>query len=141
MARLLLLALLLLAASLAPPPPALAQQTAPAGAVESVIRDQIDAFRAGDLERAFGHASPSIQGLFRTPAIFGRMVENGYPMVWRPERLEFGALTRQGGGWRQVVTIVDGAGRWHEATYEMQLIDGVWRINGVTLETLPGLSS
>lgn len=140
MARLLILTLAI-ATMMALPPRAVAQEGAPAAAVEQVILDQIDAFRAGDLERAFDHASPTIQALFRTPRIFGRMVETGYPMVWRPQRLDFGPLTEFGVGWHQSVTIIDGAGRWHEATYEMQQIDGVWRINGVTFETLPGQSS
>lgn len=136
---------LALAVTLAPLPPALAADPVPvearAAAVADVIRDQIAAFRAGDLERAFAHASPMIQTIFHDPQNFGRMVETGYPMVWRPERYEIGALVEDAGGLRQIVTFLDRSGRWHEAEYEMRLIDGLWRINGVRMRELPGLSS
>jgi hypothetical protein len=35
----------------------------------------------------------------------------------------------------------DREGQLFEAAYEMQLIGGVWRINGVFLRALPGVSS
>lgn len=106
-----------------------------------MILDQLDAFRAGDIERAFSHASPSIQTKFGTPADFRRMVETAYPMVWRPERFEVGSLSTGDGRTVQTMVFLDSTGRLYEADYEMIEIDGVWRINGVTVRVLPGLSS
>lgn len=67
--------------------PAIAQDDA---AIEGVIRQQLDAFLAGDVDTAWGYASPEIQRLFGNPENFGRMVERGYPMVWAPGDVRFG---------------------------------------------------
>ncbi|SNS85618.1 DUF4864 domain-containing protein [Tropicimonas sediminicola] len=107
-----------------------AQEATPS-AIEAVIRDQISDFESGDLSGAFEHASPMIRQMFRTPDIFGQMVREGYPMVWRPEALSFGALESQGPRMLQRVVIRDAQGRVHFLEYEMiQLGDG-WKINGV----------
>lgn len=113
----------------------------PADTIRAVIADQIDAFLAGDLEAAYAHASPMIQGKFPTPQIFGEMVRTGYPMIWRPRRVEMLDLTETAGGPVQKVLVEDQAGRLYEAAYEMRLIDGRWRINGVYLRTLPAVGA
>jgi len=109
----------------------------PADAIQSVIERQLSAFRANDLETAFGFASPSIQQKFGDPQRFGRMVETGYPMVWRPARHQMLDLVQTEMGPVQVVLFQDQRGRLHEAGYLMQQIDGIWRINGVKLRALP----
>ena len=58
-------------------------------AIETTIRAQITAFQADDFERAFTYASPTIQQIFRAPDVFGRMVRQGYPMVYRPSEIAF----------------------------------------------------
>lgn len=137
-----LVALLTLVLALILPPPALAQTGEVEGReIRAVILDQLDAFQAGDMARAFAHASPSIQAKFGDPANFRRMVETGYPMVWRPDRFEVGALGERGGRPVQTMLFTDAAGRLYEADYEMIRVDGAWRINGVTVRALPGLSS
>ncbi|MFD0981030.1 DUF4864 domain-containing protein [Tropicimonas aquimaris] len=99
--------------------------------IEAVIRDQIAAFETGDLSAAFEHASPMIRQMFRTPDIFGQMVREGYPMVWRPEALSFGALESQGPRTLQRVVIRDAQGRVHLLEYEMIRLGDGWKINGV----------
>ena len=42
---------------------------ADAAAIRGVIRQQIDAFRAGDVDTAFGFASPGIRAMFGTSEI------------------------------------------------------------------------
>ena len=59
------------------------------GAIREVISDQIAAFEADDFATAFGFASPAIREMFGTPDRFGRMVREGYPMVWRPGGVRF----------------------------------------------------
>ena len=126
---------LALAVVLAPP----ARAQAPGPEIGAVIGDQIAAFQSGDIARAWSHASPSIQRMFGSPERFGRMVREGYPMVWRPARWEFRELTETAGGLIQTVLFQDAAGRLFLADYEMQLVDGVWRINGVYLRPAPGV--
>ena len=133
MQRLLVLLLLGLVAIL--PMRAMAEE--PADSIQTVISDQIAAFRASDVETAFGFASPSIQRQFGDPENFGRMVRQGYPMVWRPRRFEMRQLVDTDSGPVQVVLFEDAAGVLHEAGYLMVEVDGVWRIAGVKLRRVP----
>ena len=110
----------------------------PGDSIQAVIADQIAAFQANDVERAFTHASPNIQRIFRTPKRFGQMVQQGYPMVWRPARYQWLKIVQTDSGPVQVVLFEDQSGRLHEAGYLMQQVDGVWRINGVKLRELAG---
>ncbi len=130
---------LLAAAFLVQEGPARAEE--PADSIQAVIVSQLDALQADDPAVAFAHASPTIQSKFGTPEVFRSMVETGYPMIWRPARYQMLALAQTSAGPVQTVLFQDREGRLFEAAYEMQLIDGVWRINGVTLRALPGLGS
>ena len=65
------------------------------------------------------------------------MVAGAYPMVWRPRRYEMQQLVETAQGPVQVVLFEDLGGRFHEAGYLMQEVDGQWRINGVKLRRLP----
>ena len=125
-------ALLLIVAGLSAP--ARAQEP---GAAEGVIRSQIDAFLADDFARAFTYASPMIQNMFRTPDNFGMMVRQGYPMVWRPAELRFGAREERGGRVYQEVMITDQGGRLHVPQYEMLPGGESWEINGVRFLEAP----
>ncbi|MEM9783477.1 MAG: DUF4864 domain-containing protein [Pseudomonadota bacterium] len=110
-------------------------------AIVAVIEDQIAAFQRDDLDAAFAHASPLVQGKFGNPARFGMMVQRGYPMIWRPQSYRVGSATETPSGPIQVVTFLDGAGVSWEAAYQMRMIDGTWRIAGVSLKRLPGFST
>ena len=116
-------------------PPAFAEE--PGDTIQGVIADQLSAFQANDVERAFNHATPMIQQKFGDPGNFGRMVALGYPMVWRPKRYEWRQLVETDSGPVQVVLFEDASGALHEAGYLMQQIDGLWRINGVHVRALP----
>lgn len=101
--------------------------------IRAVIAAQIEAFRRDDWEGAFAFASPGIRSMFRTADRFGGMVRQGYPMVWRPARIEPGPLTEGPRGPVQTMFIEDSRGVLHEAEYEMQQVGGAWRINGVRI--------
>ena len=105
--------------------------------IEGVISDQLDAFMADDFGRAFSYASPSIQGMFQTPENFGRMVRNGYPMVYRPDEVEYLGVEDMGGILRQRVLIRDAGGAFHTLEYDMIQGEAGWKINGVRLVTAP----
>lgn len=108
--------------------------------IQAVIDAQLNAFRADDWAQAFTYASPMIQRLFRDPTGFSAMVRGGYPMVWRPSRVEVGELERTPRGPVQIMYFEDAAGVRYVAAYEMTQVDGVWRINGVHIRKAPDAS-
>ena len=101
--------------------------------IGQVIRDQIAAFQVDDFATAFTYASPMIRQLFGTSERFGQMVQQGYPMVYRPADVTM--LDQRGLGENviQRVRIRDGQGRVHVLDYLMIPVDGTWQINGVQL--------
>jgi hypothetical protein len=111
--------------------PARAQD--PAEAIRGVISDQIASFEADDFAKAFEFASPTIRQMFGDPDNFGRMVRDGYPMVWRPSGLRFSGLAEREGHLVQGVLVTDQAGALHVLEYEMVPGEGGWQINGVRL--------
>ncbi|KMK66366.1 hypothetical protein IMCC21224_111216 [Puniceibacterium sp. IMCC21224] len=116
-------------------------QTSDNAEIQGTIRSQIDAFLADDLDRAFGYASPTIQGLFGSAGNFGKMVQQGYPMVWRPDDVRFGSLRQiEGNMWQQVI-VRDGQGMTHVLDYQMVMQDGEWRIGGVQILQQPEVSA
>lgn len=137
--RRLLTAGLLCAALALTAPPALAQDSRQAG-IEEVIRGQLEAFRADDLDRAFGYAAPGIQGIFGNPGTFGLMVQNGYPMVWRSRDAELLALEERDGRLWQRVRMRGPNGDTHLLDYEM--IEGPegWRIGAVVRIPSPDIA-
>lgn len=99
--------------------------------VEGVIQNQIDAFQADDFATAFTYASPGIRRMFGSADNFGMMVRQGYPMVWRPSDVRFGAREEVGGRVLQTVIVTDQAGTVHALQYEMMPAGESWQINGV----------
>ena len=104
-----------------------------ADGIRAVISAQIDAFRADDFDRAFTFASPVIQRIFGNSERFGAMVQQGYPMVYRPQSLRFLDVSERGGALVQRVLMTDAQGRAHLLEYEMVAGNGGFLINGVRL--------
>jgi hypothetical protein len=130
------LAVLVLAASAvavaAAEPPSLGE--ADRGAIRDIIARQIEAFRRDDGEAAFAFASPTIQGMFRTPGHFMEMVRQSYRPVYRPHDVQFEELVTLEGKTMQRVLLVGPDQDVVVALYEMQrLANGEWRINGCFL--------
>jgi len=109
-------------------------------AIQTVISDQIAAFRVGDGERAYGHAAPAIKRLFPSVAIFMRMVEQGYEPVFRPRSFAF--IDQQIGG-DDAVQYVDLVGPDGAAWIAMYTLkrqpDGSWKITGCRLKPATGV--
>lgn len=101
--------------------------------IRAVISEQIEAFKADDFEAAFAFASPAIRRMFGSPAQFGEMVQNGYPMVWRPAEVRFSGLETRGGRTVQSVVVTGQDGAIYVLDYEMIAADGGWLINGVVV--------
>ncbi|MCU4655031.1 DUF4864 domain-containing protein [Roseibacterium sp. SDUM158016] len=113
------------------------ERLAPNPAIETTIQNQFDAFLDRDVGEAWQYASPNIQSLFGSPENFGRMVEQGYPMVWTPGRVEFIDLQSLGGILVQRVEVIDQAGTAHYLGYQMIETGEGWRINGVQVLRAP----
>ena len=124
-----------------------------ARAVRKVVQAQLDAFAAGDAERAFSYASTSIRAQFGDANRFMAMVRVGYPMVVRPATVAFfqaqfegrvtGAADLAGAQTtvRQAVQLRDREGRLWMATYLLERQAGTgWRIGGCMLVADSGKS-
>lgn len=110
-------------------------------AIRGVIDSQLDAFQADDVDRAWTYASPAIRGLFRTPENFGRMVREGYPMVWRPADVRYLNLEERGGQLVQRVLIADRNGALFTVEYYMIETEDGWQINAVQVLPAPGIGA
>tara|TARA_R100000935_G_scaffold7841_2_gene16525 strand:+ start:690 stop:1109 length:420 start_codon:yes stop_codon:yes gene_type:complete len=118
--------------------PALAQDTPPAAQVEQlplqdIIRQQLDAFNARDVDLAWSFASPMIQGMFGNPGNFGVMVSEGYPMVWDNSAAKFMAQREVDGRIYQQVMVQDTNGALHVLEYAMIQTAQGWKIDDVSL--------
>lgn len=102
-------------------------------AIRTVIESQLEAFNARDVNEAWSHASPMIQGMFGNPTNFGMMVQNGYPMVWTNSGAVFGELREVEGRLYQRVYLDDAAGGRHVLEYQMIETAEGWQINGVVV--------
>ncbi|TNC65979.1 DUF4864 domain-containing protein [Rubellimicrobium roseum] len=118
-----------------------AQDDADRAAIAEVIRDQLSDFNARDVPGAWEHASPTIQEIFESPENFGRMVEQGYPMVWTNSEARFLELREESGALRQTVLVEDAEGRGWLLDYEMVELPEGWRINGVIVLPAPELAA
>ncbi|MEQ6250544.1 DUF4864 domain-containing protein [Sulfitobacter sp. HNIBRBA3233] len=108
--------------------------------IEATISRQIEAFKVDDFGTAFSFASPDLQRYFGSPETFGRMVTQGYPMVWRPADVRYLDLREEGGVYWQKVQITDLKGGFHILEYRMVQTDAGWRISGVQVLDAPGAS-
>jgi len=99
--------------------------------IQGVIASQIEAFKVDDFVTAFTYASPTIKRLFGTPERFGAMVQQGFPMVWRPADVTYLAQEMRDGMTYQNVLIKDGSGGLFTFEYEMIETENGWQINGV----------
>lgn len=115
--------------------PVLGQQDA----LQSTILNQLDAFKSDDFPTAFSFASPVIRGIFGTPENFGAMVQQGYPMVYRPAEVRMLDQRQVGGLTVQRVLVTDAQGRSHVLDYQMVETPDGWLINGVTLVPSGGI--
>ena len=109
--------------------------------IEATIQGQFDAFLKNDVTTAFTFASPNIKGVFGTAERFGQMVQNGYPMVWRPDDVRYLELRNVAGDLWQRVMVTDQAGRVHMLDYQMIQTQNGWQINGVQLLPQAGVGA
>lgn len=131
-----LVLVLTLLAALAPSPARAQSDAAALAALTAPVMSQLDAFRRGDFEAAYGYASEEIREQFDREA-FERMVRSGYPEIARSASAEVAEARQAGDGHVHLLLRIQGAnGRSIEAVYDMVREPAGWRINGVA--TRPG---
>jgi len=110
---------------------ATAQQPGALGEAGQIALRQLDAFRHGDFDAAYGFASSDIRQIFDRGA-FERMVRGGYPEIARSVSgvVTDGHVEPGGHAWL-TLTIHGANGRTVQAVYELVWENGQWRINGV----------
>ena len=132
--RHLLKALTVAVVSLAMLGPVQAEEPAEADAARAIVQSQLDAFQEEAVKDAYNFAAPNIRRMFPTPEVFGRMVREGYPMVWNPSNTEFLDAFPRGPMIVQRLRIVDQKGVPYIAEYALMKVDGEWRIAGVEIK-------
>ena len=122
--------------------PALAGEAEIKGA-QSAITGQIEAFKAGENDKAYGYAAPTIKRIFPTLESFMRMVTGAYSPVYKPQSFSFGKVEEQGeGSVIQQVLIVGPDGKDYEAIYTLKRQeDGSYLITGVSMHASNALSA
>jgi Domain of unknown function (DUF4864) len=113
-------------------PPAGAQGPDEPKMREAITR-QLDAMHRDDAAAAFAIASPAIQSIFQDAPTFMRMVQLGFPQLYRSRNHRFLKLDTSDGRLIERVLIESDVGTV-VARYELVEIDGLGRINGCILE-------
>ena len=110
---------------------AFAQPAADVAAATEVVMSQLEAFRRGDFDAAYGFASATIRDRFDR-ASFEQMVRTGYPEIGRSvSAYVAGSRAGHDGALYLVLKIRGANGNPIEAVYELVPEDGSFRINGV----------
>ena len=105
--------------------------------IADIIDEQMQAFEARDIDRAFSFASPSLQRMFGSAETFGHMVEHGYSTVWNNTSVSYLGLRQERGRWVQRVMIQDAEGAVVLFDYHMIENGDSWRIDAVTPVDVP----
>ena len=100
-------------------------------AVRYTISSQIDAFKDNDVKKAYTFAAPNIQAQFPSPDIFGLMVRNGYPIIWKPKSYKFTTFKDLGNRCIQRVLFQSYNGSLESYDYILEKNGSVWKIAGV----------
>ena len=106
--------------------------------VQEIISSQIDAFKQNDIKKAYTFAAPNIQAQFPSPEIFGLMVRNGYPVIWKPKSFKFTRFKDLGNRCIQRVLFQSYNGSLETYDYILEKDDNLWKIAGVLSINLAG---
>ena len=107
-------------------------------AVRYTISSQIEAFKDNDVKKAYTFAAPNIQAQFPNPDIFGLMVRNGYPVIWKPKNYKFTTFKDFGNRCIQRVLFQSYNGSLKSYDYILDKTGKLWKIAGVLTINLAG---
>ena len=106
--------------------------------VRNAISSQIEAFKENNIEKAYTFAAPNIQAQFLNPEVFGSMVKNGYPVIWRPKSFKFTKFQDFGNKSIQRVLFQSYNGSLETYDYILEKYADLWKIAGVLTINLEG---
>jgi hypothetical protein len=106
--------------------------------VRNTISSQIEAFKENNIKKAYTFAAPNIQAQFPNPDVFGLMVRNGYPVIWRPKNFKFTKFQDLGNKSIQRVLFQSHDGSLETYDYILEKYDDLWKIAGVLTINLAG---
>ena len=106
--------------------------------VRNTISLQIEAFKENNIKKAYRFAAPNIQAQFPNPDVFGLMVRNGYPVIWRPKSFKFTKFQDLGNKSIQRVLFQSYNGSLEIYDYILEKYDDLWKIAGVLTINLAG---
>ena len=106
--------------------------------VRNTISSQIEAFKENNIEKAYRFAAPNIQAQFPNPEVFGLMVRNGYPVIWRPKSFKFTKFQDLGTKCVQRVLFQSYKGSLETYDYVLEKYDDLWKIAGVLTISISG---
>ena len=106
--------------------------------VRNTISSQIEAFKENNIKKAYTFAAPNIQAQFPNPDVFGLMVRNGYPVIWRPKNFKFTKFQDLGNKSIQRVLFQSYDGSLETYDYILEKYDDLWKIAGVLTINLAG---
>ena len=99
--------------------------------VRSVVQAQLAALAKDDASKAFSYAAPNVRKAVGTASRFLSMVQNDYPVVYRPASVAFLKPEGDGDEVVQRVQMQDASGNAWLAIYSLQRQKGnLWRITG-----------
>ena len=102
--------------------------------VRSVIEAQLAAFARNDAVAAFAYAAPNVRKAMGSPAVFLKLVQNDYPVVYRHASVAFLKPEGQANNAIQRVQMEDANGDSWLATYTLQRQKNKsWRITGCSV--------
>ena len=106
--------------------------------VRDTISLQIAAFKQNDIKKAYTFASANIRAQFPSPEVFGLMVRNGYPVIWKPKSFKFTRFKDLGNRCIQRVLFQSYNGSLETYDYILEKNDNLWKIAGVLSINLAG---
>ena len=99
--------------------------------VRTVVEAQLAALAKDDASKAFSYAAPNVRKAIGTANRFLSMVQNNYPVVYRPASVAFLKPEGDGDEVVQRVQMQDASGNAWLAIYILQRQNGnLWRITG-----------
>ena len=102
--------------------------------VRSVIQAQLAAFAKDDATQAFSYAAPNVRKAIGTASRFLSMVQNDYPVVYRPATVAFLKANGRDDNVIQRVQMLDAEGESWLAIYSLQRQKNrTWRITGCSV--------
>lgn len=107
--------------------------------IQTIIAEQIKAFKRDDAARAFSYAAPVVRERFGDESQFIAMVKRHYPAIYRPSFYFFGEAKGDTSQTVQRVELTGPRGKsWSALYHVVKQDDGIWKIEQVVMIAADG---